>query len=244
MYMKKPYQSLSRVYDAGWADFAIQYAPLVNGLLEERGIFPARILDLACGTGVLAHALAGSGHSVLGIDSSAEMLKIARSKAPGTGKLRFVSGDILDPPPGQGFDVITCTFDSINYLRRLNDLKKLFRHVSSALNEKGLFLFDSNTIVIYLHQAGITEQREVNGETVLVETGWDARYKLGTTTFSFPDGSYEIHRQRPYSYDELSPRLEKAGLRVIERFSWFSRLPYANGAPKVFIIAEKESEPG
>lgn len=237
--MTRPYRYLSRVYDAGWSDFSIQYLSIVNGLLEERGIFPARILDLGCGTGVLAVALGRLGHTVRGLDASPEMIKIARSKMPGLPDVKFETGDMLDFTANREYDVITCAYDSINYIRKLNDLDKLFRKIAAALKEKGLFIFDSNTIIMYRHQAGTTEPREVNGETVLEETGYDPRYKLATTAFSFPDGTYEIHRQRPYSYDELAPRLEGTGLRVIDRFSWFSRLPYSPGSPKVFIVAEK-----
>ncbi|MCJ7604879.1 MAG: methyltransferase domain-containing protein [Dehalococcoidales bacterium] len=237
--MTHPYQYLSRVYDTGWSDFPIQYLPLVNELLEERGIFPARILDLACGTGALAVALARCGHTVRGLDSSPEMIRIAKSKATGIPDVRFETGDMVEFESDGPYDVVTCTYDSINYIRRITNLKKLFRKIGASLKEKGLFIFDSNTIIMYRHQAGSAEPREVDGETVLEETGYNARYKLATTTFSFPDGTYEIHRQRPYNFDELSPLLEGAGLRVIDRFSWFSRLPYVPASPKVFIVAEK-----
>jgi SAM-dependent methyltransferase len=237
--MTAPYQALSRVYDAGWADFSIQYAPLVGECLQARGIQKARVLDLGCGTGVLALALARAGHAVRGVDASLPMLRLAREKARGVKGVRFVRGDLTDPQPGGPYDVTVCAYDAINYLRRLADLKKLFRNVSAALKEGGLFLFDSNTAVMYRHQSGPTATREVNGVIILEDTSYDARYKLATTTFAFPDGSYEIHRQRPYSFDELAPRLEAAGLRVTERFAWFSRLPSTPGAPKVFVIAEK-----
>ncbi len=236
--MTAPYQALSRVYDAGWADFSIQYAPLVEEQLQARGIRAARVLDLGCGTGVLAIALARAGHAVRGVDSSPHMLRVARRNARGVTGVRFVRGDLLDAQPGGPYDAVVCTYDAINYLRRLADLKKLFRNVSAAFREGGVFLFDSNTAVLYRRQRG-TAARDVNGLTVLETTAYNARYKLATTTFSFPDGSYEIHRQRPYSFDELSPLLEAAGLTVTDRFSWFSRLPYAPASPKIFVIAEK-----
>ena len=81
--MTEPYQALSRVYDAGWADFSIQYAPLVGEQLAIRGIRKARVLDLGCGTGVLAVALAKAGHTVRGVDSSLPMLRVARRNARG-----------------------------------------------------------------------------------------------------------------------------------------------------------------
>ena len=237
--MKAPYQVLSRVYDAGFADFSIQYAPLVEELLETRGIARARVLDLGCGTGVLAVALAKAGHTVRGVDSSLPMLRVARRNARGVRGVRFVRGDLLDVQPGGPYDAVLCTYDAINYLRKRVEVRKLFRNVGATLRDGGLFVFDTNTAVLYRRQRGTTEAREVDGVTVLETTDYDARYKLATTTFAFPDGTFELHRQRPYSLDELSPLLENAGLRVTDRFSWFSRLPYTPATPKVFVIAEK-----
>jgi SAM-dependent methyltransferase len=237
--MTAPYQALSRLYDAGWADFSIQYAPLVEEELQNHGIPKARVLDLGCGTGVLAVALAKAGHTVRGVDASPHMLRLARQNARGVPGVRFIRGDLLDPQPAGPYDVVVCAYDAINYLRRLADVKKLFRRVSAALRDGGLFLFDTNTAVLYRRQRGTTEARDIDGVTVLETTDYNARYKLATTTFSFPDGTYEVHRQRPYSFDELSPLLENSGLLVTDRFSWFSRLPYTPASPKVFIVAEK-----
>jgi 2-polyprenyl-3-methyl-5-hydroxy-6-metoxy-1,4-benzoquinol methylase len=236
--MTEPYQALSRVYDAGWSDFSLQYAPVVTDLLETRGIRHARVLDLGCGTGLLALALARAGHTVRGVDASLPMLRLARRAARGVPGVSFVRGDLLDPQPGGPYDVVVCAYDALNYLRRLADVKKLFRQVAAVLKPGGLFLFDSATVVMYSRQRG-TSARDVDGLTLLETTAYDARYKLATTPFSFPDGTYEVHRQRPYSFDELSPLLEAAGLRVIDHSSWFSRLPATPGSPKIFVIAEK-----
>jgi SAM-dependent methyltransferase len=238
--MKAPYQALSRVYDAGWADFSIQYQPLVEEELRNRGMRSARVLDLGCGTGVLALALAWAGHRVRGVDRSLPMLRIARRNARGVPGVKFVRGDLLDPQPGGPYDVVVCAYDTLNYLRKLVEVRKLFSNVAASLREGGLFFFDSATTVMYRHQRG-TAARDVDGITVLETTGYDTRYKLATTTFSFPDGTYEVHRQRPYSFDELAPLLEKTNLRAIGRFSWFSRLPATSRSPKVFVIAEKDS---
>ncbi len=53
---------------------------------------PCRVLDVACGTGFLTRYLRGN---VIGLDSSEEMLKIARDRVPGAS---FVRGDAFDVP--------------------------------------------------------------------------------------------------------------------------------------------------
>ena len=57
---------------------------------------PARVLDVACGTGFLTRLMRGS---VTGLDQSEAMLAIAREQAP---RARFVRGDGLALPFGDG----------------------------------------------------------------------------------------------------------------------------------------------
>jgi 16S rRNA G1207 methylase RsmC len=50
----KNYQRLSRVYDLEWGNFSKRYVDLITQLLDQRCITRGKILDLACGTGVMA----------------------------------------------------------------------------------------------------------------------------------------------------------------------------------------------
>src|SRR5438477_183685 len=51
-------------------------------LVAEGDLLARRVLDVGCGTGNLAAALAARGARVWGVDPSPEMLAIARRKAP------------------------------------------------------------------------------------------------------------------------------------------------------------------
>ncbi len=238
--MPEPYERLSEVYDAGWSDFTLQYVPFIEGFIRERGLEKARVLDLACGTGVLAVEMAKLGHTVHGIDISARMIKAALRKSDRIPGLSFETGDIRELKITGRYDMVTCTFDALNYIRRLPEIKRIFGCVARVLEPGGLFIFDVNTKILYQHQAGDVEQRQLNGEVVLQESRYNGSYKLATTLFSFPDGECEIHQQRPYSYDELRPLLEKAGFSIIHLFSWFSGIPYSPQSPKVFYVAERQ----
>jgi ubiquinone/menaquinone biosynthesis C-methylase UbiE len=69
-----------------------------------------RVLDIACGTGIVARVarerLGNTGH-VVGIDISADMLAVARSVAPGI-DWREGSADALPLRDGEQFDVVVC----------------------------------------------------------------------------------------------------------------------------------------
>ncbi|MFD0556479.1 methyltransferase family protein [Stackebrandtia endophytica] len=75
------------------------YDPL-NGTRDDLDLFrrlverrqPKRVIDLGCGTGVLAVELAESGREVIGIDPAEAMLAIARNR-PGGDRVRWIRGD-------------------------------------------------------------------------------------------------------------------------------------------------------
>lgn len=71
---------------------------------------PARVVDLGCGTGRLTAALARRwpDATVEGLDSSAEMIEVARTakETARTGRLHFAEGDLARWAPTRPVDVI------------------------------------------------------------------------------------------------------------------------------------------
>ena len=240
--MLKPYERLSQVYDSGWGDFSTQYVSLINDLLKERGFTQAKILDIACGTGTLALELAHCRHIVHGVDLSPEMISVAKSKSLGLSNLTFAIQDMVRFKVDGKFDLVTCTFDSINYILKPSYLRKMFFSVAAVLPERGLFVFDSNTKQLYLSQSGETLKRELTGQSFLQHCRYDSTLNWATIVFSFSDGTYEIHKQRPYDYDELAPLLKRAGFRVLHLFSWFDKTPYSSNTHKLFCVTEKHTQ--
>jgi SAM-dependent methyltransferase len=65
----------------------------------------ARVLDIGCGSGLLAQLIAARGCDVTGFDASEPMLAIARRRTPAAS---FHSGDMQTLPfPNESFDVVT-----------------------------------------------------------------------------------------------------------------------------------------
>lgn len=65
---------------------------------------PITIIDMGCGTGVLSLLLAELGHQVIGLDLSAEMLRVCQSRADARGltNLHLIAGDAEHPPDDIG----------------------------------------------------------------------------------------------------------------------------------------------
>jgi SAM-dependent methyltransferase len=78
--------------------------PVVRAMIDElpRGV----VLDAACGTGRHAEYLSSRGHTVIGIDSSREMLRRARERVPSGS---FARGELVDLPLASGsIDAAVC----------------------------------------------------------------------------------------------------------------------------------------
>jgi ubiquinone/menaquinone biosynthesis C-methylase UbiE len=101
---------------AGYARWAATYdrpgnplisveQPVVWGLFD--ALTPGRALDAACGTGRHTVRLAARGHEVVGVDTSPEMLELARSRVPEG--VRLLEGDLHALPVDDGeFDFVVC----------------------------------------------------------------------------------------------------------------------------------------
>ncbi|MDH4158616.1 MAG: class I SAM-dependent methyltransferase, partial [candidate division Zixibacteria bacterium] len=238
------YGRLSQVYDLGWGGFASKYVGLIEKLLTEQGLTRARILDLACGTGNLAVALACRGHIVHGLDLSPEMIDAARSRAGDLPGVSFEVQDMATFRLAGIFDLVTCTYDSVNYLTDVMQVERLLRRVGESLAEPGWFAFDSNTASLYANRHKGIHRRELGGQVLVQKCSYDQAKKEAITIFEFADGEKEIHRQRPYDLAELEPLLARSGLRVVGAYSWFDERPYRPGSERLICVAEKSSVNG
>jgi SAM-dependent methyltransferase len=67
---------------------------------------PATVIDLGCGAGTIARALAGLGYTVVGVDQSAVAIDLARSRTPSELGCVFLVADILDRDPMPDADLM------------------------------------------------------------------------------------------------------------------------------------------
>jgi len=91
----------------------IMFKPWADALIEAHGPWEGKhVLDLATGTGIVAHTLAGavgSSGAVVGMDMNQEMLRVAETRAAAHPNLSFVAcpAEQLDCADG-AFDHVVC----------------------------------------------------------------------------------------------------------------------------------------
>ncbi len=224
----EPYSRFAEVYDrVGCLSFSQHVLPYLHKLLERYHFPGKRILDLACGTGELALKLASDGFEVMGLDRSAAMLKKAKEKARRDGlEVNYLQGDMRDFLIPQKVDLVTCLFDSINYILRYDELESVFGNVYRALNPQGMFIFDMNTI--YGLSRGWDDKKtgeDLGDLAVIWDYSWDEGIRLATlevTVFQKKGGVYqkfkEVHKERGYDPKSVAKALKRKGLEVLNRF--------------------------
>ena len=101
---------------------------------------PSRMaaLDLACGTGDIAFALAAAGGRVVGLDITPRMVHLASLKRQAfRHRVSFVTGDMMALPiPDAAFDVVTTGYG----LRNVPDLAGALAEIHRVLRPGGLLL--------------------------------------------------------------------------------------------------------
>ena len=115
---------------------------LVWRLLElEPGL---EVLDLACGHGRIANALAERGARVTGLDATPLFLELARADAAARGvEVEYVEGDMRSLPWTDRFDRVLCWFTSFGYFSD-EENRAVLAGAYEALVPGGSFLVELN----------------------------------------------------------------------------------------------------
>ncbi|MBX0330364.1 class I SAM-dependent methyltransferase [Oscillochloris sp. ZM17-4] len=226
------YESYAPIYDAiGQGSFA---EDLTRHILASMPA-PRRALDLACGTGAAAIMLAEAGARVVGVDRSPDMLRIARARARDRSlPVRWVAADIRrlgSSPAARGslrpasFDLITCLYDSLNYLGAHEDLAAVCAGAARLLRPGGRLVFDLNTtyefdswddtdqvvfdspdLLVYNRLSYDADQRMARGRIVWFVREIDRWWR-----------GEELHEERTWDDGEVLAALDAAGLALAAR---------------------------
>ncbi|MHB1004665.1 MAG: class I SAM-dependent DNA methyltransferase [Chloroflexota bacterium] len=240
------YDRYAEVYDAsGQVHFSLRMIAYLTDLLPRLGWRGESALDLACGTGTLALAYAQWGLRAYGVDGSAAMLRQAEAKALALGlSARFGRQDMRSFAVPEPVDLISCGYDSLNYLLEPGDVLSTFRRVAAELRPGGLFAFDVNTAWMYENVHDGTHFAEGEGLAVAVQGTYDRETRLAVaklTGFVQREAVWErfdeTHYQRAHTDAELAAALRVAGLTEVARYHCFAFDPPRADTARVMWVA-------
>lgn len=98
---------------------------------------PGRILDIGCGAGFLANALAAQGHDVTGIDMSRGSLKVARARPQSRPAGYGVADAYRLPFRDACFDAVS----ALDFLEHVTEPERVVAEAARVLKPGGLFFF-------------------------------------------------------------------------------------------------------
>lgn len=101
-----------------------------------------RILDIGCGTGVLAVEFAKDGHMVTGVDPALAMIEFAK-KRQGGGSVDWHCSSISEFTSSTRFDLITMTGHAFQCLHEDAEILQLFSLIRRLLGDNGRFVFET-----------------------------------------------------------------------------------------------------
>ncbi|GAB4365967.1 MAG: class I SAM-dependent methyltransferase [Calditrichia bacterium] len=136
-----------------------RWARYVSRIIRNFLEIQLRLLDVGCGTGKLIRELAKIGIQADGCDPCEQMLEIAKKSHPDSHfwKDRLPALERVAP---QQYSMITCLYDTINYLPSLQEVEETLQRMNQVLPPKGLFVFDAVSAELcqyYFHQASEKE---------------------------------------------------------------------------------------
>ncbi len=134
------YRDLAHYYDLiySWKDYAKE-ASILKGLISEyKESSGNRLLDVACGTGHHTEHLRDD-YACTGVDVNEEVLEIAREHVE---NVEFIRADMTTLNLGKKFDVITCLFSSIGYVKTYPRLRKTLQNFARHLVKGGVALIE------------------------------------------------------------------------------------------------------
>ena len=160
---------LAWVHHTGYAGYVTNAQSGIVDRLREHGLARGqRVLDIGCGSGLLARALLAEGYAVSGVDASPAMIELARAQAP-AGDFLAIAVPTRRRPGEAGAlpaaDAIVSTGHVLNYLDSREDLALALVELAAALRPGGLLAIDLMT-------ERYAEARDIHHPHARVEDDW------------------------------------------------------------------------
>lgn len=258
MQQRVEYDAFADIYDT-WVEAAPVTKRNLPFYVEEYLRTAGPVVELGIGNGRIAIEAARQGKPIIGVDYSAEMLKLCREQAEAAGVahlLTLIQADFRDfvlPEPAQ---LIAIPFHTIGHLVTLDDKRAGLRHIYSQLAPGGRLVFDH--FVFDPEAARRYQGVGLVGEYTDAATGhglllWEiVRYDFETQTMRIitwtdeldDDGVVLCRKYRRLSFSWLEPQqtralLEETGFQVEALYGDFDRRPFGDDSPEQIWVARR-----
>lgn len=247
------YTGFSMVYDQLMDNVPYEdWCAYLTELLRDYGCREGLVLELGCGTGALTRLLAQAGYDMIGLDSSPDMLSIARERQAEEGtEILYLQQDMREFELYGTVAAVVSLCDSMNYITEYKELVQVFRLVNNYLDPGGYFIFDLNTPYKYrelLADNTFAENRE--DCSFIWENTYDDETELNEYALTLfvreEDGRYErfeeFHYQKAYAIETVKKAAAEAGMEFITVYDAFTREEPSDTGERVYVILQERGK--
>ncbi len=221
---------------AGLSPTADEAAFLIRELALHSG---ASVLDVPCGNGRLALALAAKGYQLAGVDISAELLKDARAAGP---NISWHERDMRNLAGLGPFDAVFCFGNSFGYFDDAGNAEFL-HSITSILKPGGRLALHTNLAAESILPQPLGKRwYSFSDMLFLHDSTFDPATSILTSDYTIIKHGQTEHKQaryRVYFYRELVQWLTTAGLRVRAAYGSLAGEPFKLGSTGLWLIAER-----
>ncbi|WP_123538035.1 SAM-dependent methyltransferase [Halosimplex salinum] len=237
-------ESFEDVFDA--ADE--QVAALLDLLAEECDCEPERSLDIACGVGRHALALADRGVEAEGLDFSASFVERARERASDRGvadRTAFRHHDMRDLDEWSGeYDLITVFWNSIGYYGRATD-ERVLADARELLADDGVLVVELSNRDFLLRNFDAATVSESDDRLSVYRQAYDpgtGQFETTIDVFDATGAGYDYvdtmeWENRLYAPPVLRDLCESAGFETVSLFGGFDGSDLTLESERVVALA-------
>jgi SAM-dependent methyltransferase len=220
---------------------AVEQVDQTIHLLAPAGRFA---LDLCCGPGRCAMALAQKGFTVTGVDRTKYFLNKAKTRARAAGlEVEWVQADMRDFVRPDAFDVVLNMSTSFGYFQDSRDDAIVLANMLTSLRPGGVCLVDvlgkerlaaifHETISTRLPNGSLLVQRhEIVDDWTCVKNDWVVVRKGRAKNFAFS--------HRIYSGHELRMLFEQAGFIDVRLFGSLKGDAYGRASERLVVVGRR-----
>ncbi len=216
----------------------------VRLILELIGVDTPRVLDLCCGPGRHAVAMAQAGHEVTGVDLTPFLLERARERAAEAGvDIEWIQADMREFVRPGAFELCINMFTAFGYFDDKDEDLLVLENIHASLAPGGVLLMDVVGKERLARIFSPTTSEELPGESVLVQRHeiFDDWTRIRNEWILIKDGvikTFEFHHTL-YSGQELKERMFQAGFESVALYGDLAGDLYDTNAKRLVAVARK-----
>ena len=252
--MKKPETARQQWYVNIFNDMGTDWEAIVNArntddeadfiksVIGNKGI----VLDLCCGTARHSIALSKHGLRMVGMDLSANLLRIAKTRMSQAGfKFPLVRADMrFFPFRDNVFRAILSMFTSFGYLPSESEDALSLLEINRTLRRKGNFLLDVANRDHILKTFRERDWAEFEPFFMLEKRSIDlkeSKLKSQWTLIQKKTGQVKLieHVVRLYTFTRVEQLLSEAGLAITMLFGGYDKQEFTIDASRMITLAQK-----